>query len=243
MDKYDSMTSLYADPANVEGVTYGKRWRRHPWSQVIEEQASDNAETQTIVMAVHGGGIESGTSELALGVAGYHPATLVPTIDGHALHDFWLFEGLLSGGNRALHVTAAHYDEPIATELVQNARRCISLHGCTDRQAKVSTTHPLGIIQVGGLDMELRNLVLVELARARIAAEITTNDDLDGQNPNNIANKTKVGGCAQLEMGTRYRASLYDTNTRPRRKHTTNAEFWRLVGALRRAMSQVAIRG
>lgn len=243
MDKYDSMTNLYADPNNIEGVTYGKRWRRHAWSQLVEEQASDNAETQTIVMAIHGGGIESGTSELALAVAGYHPATLVPTFDGHARHDFWLFEGLLSGGNRALHVTAAHYDEPIATELVKNAQRCISLHGCTDRQAKVSNTHPLGLIQVGGLDDELRDVVLAELEHAGIAAEMATNNDLDGKNPKNIANKTKVGGCAQLEMGTRYRASLYDTNSRPRRKHTTNAGFWRLVGALRRAMSQVAIGG
>lgn len=65
-DKYSSMTALYDDPRNVEGTTYGKRWRRHEWSQTVEEQATDNAETQTIVMAIHGGGIEPGTSEIAL---------------------------------------------------------------------------------------------------------------------------------------------------------------------------------
>lgn len=27
MDKYGSMTELYADQANEEGTTYGKRWR------------------------------------------------------------------------------------------------------------------------------------------------------------------------------------------------------------------------
>jgi hypothetical protein len=26
MDKYGCMTELYADPGNVEGTTYGKRW-------------------------------------------------------------------------------------------------------------------------------------------------------------------------------------------------------------------------
>lgn len=36
MDKYDSMTDLYADSNNVEGTTYGKRWRRHEWSQLVD---------------------------------------------------------------------------------------------------------------------------------------------------------------------------------------------------------------
>ena len=30
-DKYPSMRALYADPMNVEGTTYGKRWKRHEW--------------------------------------------------------------------------------------------------------------------------------------------------------------------------------------------------------------------
>ena len=30
-DQYPSMTALYEDPSNVEGTTYGKRWRRHEW--------------------------------------------------------------------------------------------------------------------------------------------------------------------------------------------------------------------
>jgi phage replication-related protein YjqB (UPF0714/DUF867 family) len=98
------MSDLYHDPSNVEGTTYGKRWKRHEWGQTVEEQPTDNAETQAIVMAIHGGGIEKGTSEIALATAGYHPATLIPIVDGHALHDFWLFEGLLSSGNGRLHV-------------------------------------------------------------------------------------------------------------------------------------------
>jgi phage replication-related protein YjqB (UPF0714/DUF867 family) len=231
-DTYASMTALYDDPCNIEGTTYGKRWRRHEWSQTVEEQPTDNAETQAIAMAIHGGGIEKGTSEIALATAGYHPATLLPAVDGHALHDFWLFEGLLPSGNGSLHVTASHYDDPIAMQLVQNARRCISLHGCTDAQAN-------GKIQIGGRDHELREIVLEELTTARIPAEITTNPMLDGDLPDNIANQTKVRGCVQLEMGTSYRASLFKTETRVQRKHTTNRKFWRLVRALRKAMSRV----
>lgn len=231
-DKYPSMTALYADPGNIMGVTYGKRWLRHEWSQLAEEQTADTAEVQAIVLAIHGGGIEAGTSEIALAVAGYHPASLAPLGDGLALHDAWLFEGLLSSGNGALHVTASHYDEPIATELVQNARRCISLHGCTDQQAQ-------GKIQLGGLDHECRDIVLEELTAAGIAAEVTTNPMLDGSLPDNIANKTKTGGCAQLEMGTSFRRGLFGINTRRQRKNTTNEQFELLVGALRTALSRV----
>jgi phage replication-related protein YjqB (UPF0714/DUF867 family) len=183
-------------------------------------------------MAIHGGGIEAGTSEIALAVAGYHPATLAPSTDVYGLHDFWLFEGLMASQNGDLHVTASHYDEPIATELVKNARRCISLHGCRDDQAN-------GLIQLGGRDHELRDIVLEELTAAGIAAEITTNPMLDGSSPGNIANKTKIGGCAQLEIGTRDRRHLFGINTRAQRKNTTNARFWRLAGALRKAMSRV----
>lgn len=112
MYRYGSMTELYADLDNIEGTTYGKRWRRHEWSQLVEEQTTDNPETQTIVMAIHGGGIEPGTSEIALPVAGYHPATLLPTADGQGLHDSWLFEGLLQNGNVALHATASNLRGP-----------------------------------------------------------------------------------------------------------------------------------
>lgn len=207
---------------------------RHEWSQMVEEQVTDNPETQKVVMAIHGGGIEPGTSEIALAAAGYHPATLMPAADGLGLHDFWLFEGLLPKDNEDLHVAATNYNEPIATELVQNARRCISLHGCSDTKVNMSNTHPLGLIQIGGLDLEFRDIVLAELTAAGIPAENAT--VLKGEETGNIGNKTQIGGCVQLEMGKSYRAGLFETNTRPRRKHTTNAQFWLLIEALRKAM-------
>jgi phage replication-related protein YjqB (UPF0714/DUF867 family) len=95
------------------------------------------------------------------------------------------------------------------------------------------------VIQLGGLDHELRDIVREELEAVGIPAEIATDPMLDGSLPDNIANKTKIGGCAQLEIGTRDRRRLFGTNTRPQRKNTTNARFWRLAGALRKAMSRV----
>jgi phage replication-related protein YjqB (UPF0714/DUF867 family) len=245
-DKYPSMTALYDDPLNFEGTTYGKRWKRHEWSQLLEAQVSDNPEIKTIVLAVHGGGIEGGTSELALSVAGYHPATLAPATDCYGFHNVWLFEGLLNAGNSALHVTSANYDDPIALALVQNATRCISIHGCSDDDAN-------GKLQIGGLDYELAAIVLEELALAGIPAEVSTNPLLNGSDPANICNRTRNSGGAQVEIGTSYRASLfapgynfflrdagaYINMINYMRKNSANAEFWKLTKALRRAMSRV----
>ena len=101
-DKYPSMRALYADPMNVEGTTYGKRRKRHEWIQLVEAQAIDNPETEKVVLAIHGGGIEGGTSEIALAVAGFHPATFAQATDGLGFHDLWIFEGLLSSCNSNL---------------------------------------------------------------------------------------------------------------------------------------------
>ena len=233
-DKYPSMTKLYEDPLNVEGITYGKRWRRHEWRQLVEAQALDNPEGQKIVLAIHGGGIEGGTSEIALAVAGYHPATFAHVTDCYGSHDFWIFEGLLSSGNGDLHVTATHYDDPIALKVVQISRRCISLHGLSDAAANDS-------IHIGGRDTELGSIVLEELSAAGIAADIAIDPDTNASDPANICNKTTSGAGVQLELGATYRASLFapGCNTRELRKNNTNADFCKLVTALRRALSRV----
>ena len=70
-------------------------------------------------------GIEHGTSEIALAVAGYHPATFSRATDCLGLHDFWMFEGLLSIGNARLHVTSTNFNDPIALKLVQISKRCL----------------------------------------------------------------------------------------------------------------------
>jgi phage replication-related protein YjqB (UPF0714/DUF867 family) len=119
-------------------------------------------------------------------------------------------------------------------KLVQNARRCISLHGFSDALAN-------GKSQIGGLDTELKSIVLEELTVAGIPAHIAIDPELNGSDPANICNRTTSGAGVQLEMGTTYRASLFapNCNTRELRKNNTNAAFCNLVAALRRAMSRV----
>ena len=233
-DEYCSMTELYEDPANIEGTTYGKRWRRHEWIQIVEAQATDNPEGQKIVLAVHGGGIEGATSEIALAVAGYHPATFSQAADCLGLHDFWIFEGLLAGGNSRLHVTSTNYDDPIALKLVQISKRCLSLHGLSDAPGSAD-------IQIGGLDTELSSIVLEELTAAGISAAVSGEENTNGSDLKNICNKTTINAGVQLEMVAAYRESLFapGCNTRELRRNNTTANFCVLVTALRKALSRV----
>jgi phage replication-related protein YjqB (UPF0714/DUF867 family) len=130
-------------------------------------------------------------------------------------------------------VTSTNYDEPIALELVQNTRRCLSLHGCSDDDAN-------GKVQFGGLDAELEEILLEELTLAGIPAEIATKPALNGSDPANICNKTQTCIGAQLEMRATFRESLFEPgfNTRALRKTHTNPEFWQLGLALRKAMNR-----
>jgi phage replication-related protein YjqB (UPF0714/DUF867 family) len=108
------------------------------------------------------------------------------------------------------------------------------LHGLSDPAAN-------GKIQIGGLDIELSNIVLEELTAAGIPAAISDDEDTNGSNLDNICNKAASSAGVQLEMGFTYRASLFapGCNTRELRRNNTNANFCTLVTALRKAMSRV----
>jgi phage replication-related protein YjqB (UPF0714/DUF867 family) len=107
------------------------------------------------------------------------------------------------------------------------------LHGFSDDDAN-------GRSKIGGLDTELKSIVLEELTVAGISARIA-DPELNGNDPDNICNRTTIGAGVQLEMGATYRALLFapGCNTRELRKNNTNAAFCNLVGALRRAMTRV----
>jgi phage replication-related protein YjqB (UPF0714/DUF867 family) len=233
-DQYGTMIGLYNDPLNIEASTYGKRWRRHEWIQIVEAQATENQEGEQIVLAIHGGGIERGTSEIAMVVAGYHPATFARSTDCLGLLDLWMFEGLLSSGNGKLHVTSTNFDDPIALRVVQMSKRCLSLHGLDDVPGGAD-------IQIGGIDAELSSIILEELTTAGISAAVANQEGTNGNDLKNICNKTTISAGVQLEMAETYRNLLFapGCNTRELRKNNTNANFCKLVTALRKAMSRV----
>jgi phage replication-related protein YjqB (UPF0714/DUF867 family) len=240
-DTYPSNTALYADPLLVEGVDYGRRFRR--LGAFDNDPAQQPGFPAVTVIAPHGGGIEPGTSELCLAVAGYHPETLAVTADGGPTYDYWMFEGLRSSGNTELHVTSTRCDDPVVRALCAGACRAISLHGCSPAQA--GQPDGTAVAVVGGLDQALRNRLLAKYAAAGIPAIDATQaphsdnpvENLDGDEPDNIVNRTLLGAGVQLELTTALRAAMFGVNTRAQRMHTTTAAFWSFVAATRAALA------
>lgn len=233
-DLYPSNTALYADPALAEGTDYSRRYRRH--ARYDDSETTVAGYSVTVVLALHGGGIEPGTSELCHAIAGYHPADLTPVPAGGQVYDLWMFEGIRSTDNGELHVTSTHCDDPVALSLCAGARRAVSLHGCTTTQAGL----PGGTaaVLVGGRDTTLKSALITAYAGVGIVAiDAAGTPELAGTEPSNIVNRTLTGAGAQLELTAPMRAAMFTTNTRPRRRYTTTAAFWRFVEATRAALA------
>jgi phage replication-related protein YjqB (UPF0714/DUF867 family) len=226
-DVYASNSDLYRN--RVEGSDFGRRSRRH--EAVDDDLTARYPVRLSTVVAPHGGGIEPGTSELCLAIAGYHPATLART--GGPSYDYWMLEGLLSSGNDALHVTTTHCDDATALSLCGGARTVLSLHGCT-----VAAADGLGAVLVGGRNAELRDLLISYLVTAGFdAVDATGHPTLGGVSSDNLTNRTLLGAGAQLEIITPVRDAMFTTNTRAQRKHTTTPTFWNFTTACRAALA------
>lgn len=234
LDIYSSNSDLYTQLAGQEGVEFGRRYKRHElFDHSYTEKYPYN---RTTVLAMHGGGIEMGTSELCFGIAGYHPATLQPVDDGLGVHDYWMFEGLRSSNNRELHVTAKNNDDHVCQSMVRSSLNVLSLHGCTAAQAG---TVPEAVV-VGGLNERFKNLLKAEFNKVNIAwRDGNEVPDLAGVNPNNPCNRTMLGKGGQLELTTDLRAAMFSVNTRAGRAGSTTQKYWDFVGACRAAIAKL----
>jgi phage replication-related protein YjqB (UPF0714/DUF867 family) len=135
-----------------------------------------------LIIAPHGGRIEVGTSQIARRTAGRN-------------HSLYLFEGLKpSGQNQKLHITSHHFDDPLCLEMVQRAAIVVTVHGCR---------HPNAIC-LGGQDMALRKLLLIELKRAGLKV-LQGGHRWRGASPKNICNRGKRGRGVQLEISLELR--------------------------------------
>ncbi|WP_028399073.1 poly-gamma-glutamate hydrolase family protein [Ectobacillus panaciterrae] len=130
------------------------------------------------VLAIHGGNIEKGTSELAYEVAKQLNAT------------FYTLKGLKKGNNRKLHITSAKFDEPIALELVKSSLYTVSVHGARGEEP---------LTYMGGRDASLKNETAEMLASSGFFIKDAP-DEINGDHPNNIANRNKRGMGLQLEL-------------------------------------------
>lgn len=241
-DLYASNTDLYTKLAGKEGTDFARRYKRH---ELFDN--SDNLRqpfNRTTIMAIHGGGIEGGTSELCLGIAGYHPATLAVQPAGGPVHDYWMFEGTRVSNNGELHVTSTRNDDRSALSMAAGSLNVLSLHGCTAAQAGASAGVPEAVV-VGGLNADFKRCLHEEFQAAGFhTIDGSTVPALAGENPDNICNKTLLGKGAQLEMTAELRQSMFDAGhfSRSERPTHTNAGFDAFVGAARKAIARLEAR-
>lgn len=169
LDRYRSLEELMK--GEREGVDY---------RLIVEDRNHE-----VTLIAPHGGGIEPGTSEVALSVAGSEL-------------NLFVFEGIKPRGNGALHVASTRFRHPKLDSLLRKSRVAISIHG--------KEGHVEGI-GVGGLNVKLATLILRSLARAGFDAKMETDPGLNAGLPENVVNMVRERGV-QLELTRRLRSHL-----------------------------------
>lgn len=158
----------------------------------IETQSKPN---DVIILAIHGGRVEKGTSELAKAIAQ----------DDHSYYIFnaHVYRDTNQDGRNDLHLTAKNYDEPVALQMTAQENKVVSLHGCKGEEK---------IVYMGGLNTHLRDLIDQKLTAAGFRTEPAP-EDLDGDHPENIGNKNRTLQGAQMELTTELRDYLSENDT------------------------------
>lgn len=140
------------------------------------------------VLAIHGGNIEPGTSEIAAALGERLCAST------------YLFEGLKPRGNQVLHITSRLFNEPIGVSMAANAQTTLSIHGHYD-------VHN-ALVYIGGRNEPYKNLIQQCLNKAGFQTDHAP-QYLSGMKGNNITNTSKTGAGVQLELSTKLRKSFF----------------------------------
>ena len=170
-----------------------------------------------LVAALHGGGIEPGTSEIAERIAAEELSV-------------YLFEGIKPSGNGHLHMTSTQFDEPRGIVLASAHNRVLTVHGCEDGRPKRHDAF------VGGRDGQMKDRLRDVLLAAgfRVDADLWT----PGEERLNFCNRGASGAGGQLEISSCLRARMFASLKRAGRRQPTTVlnEF---CDAVRRAVVEV----
>ncbi|PTI16451.1 poly-gamma-glutamate hydrolase family protein, partial [Staphylococcus xylosus] len=155
-----------------------------------------------LITAIHGGGIEPGTSELA------------KIISKKGNFNLYSFEGLLKSNNAKLHITSTNFDDPKLKDMIYKSNESISIHGIRDEKK---------VVYIGGKDKDMSQSIQKELEKEGFNVEQSPNY-VNGDSNNNIINKNDTGSGVQLEISTKYRKSFFDNGdfNRKTRENTNN---------------------
>lgn len=156
---------------------------------VIQTQSKPS---DVMILAIHGGRIEKGSDELAKAIAKDD-------------HSYYVFEALIykdtnKDQRNDLHLTAKNFDEPTALKMTAQKNKVVSIHGAKGEEK---------IVYMGGNHSILRENIAKKLSDAGFRIEKAP-EDLNGNHPNNIVNKSRNLSGAQMELTTALREELLD---------------------------------
>jgi len=195
--------------------------RYHNFEQLKKKERPDHftifehrGSTGVAIIAPHGGGIETGTSEIAKGIAGQE-------------HTLYCFEGKRPSKNGDLHITSTKFDEPNAIEIVKQADKVVAIHGCADKK---------DVIYLSGLDEELKNRIRKSLIVAGFRVEEPATSSMQGIHLSNICNRGKSKCGVQVEISEGLRRIMFEDHTKRAGREVTKFAFNRFVTAIREAI-------
>ncbi len=142
----------------------------------IEVKETDSNVT---VMAIHGGKIEKGTTELAYAIA------------SHNNYNYYSFLGLKRTNNFSLHVSSDEFAEAYAMEMISKSKETLSIHGCDGEEE---------FTYIGGRDTKLKKRIKESLTKFGFTVKKENPKDLAGISPDNIVNRNIDGRGVQLEI-------------------------------------------
>lgn len=154
----------------------------------IEVKETDSSVT---VVAIHGGKIEKGTTELAYAIA------------SHNNYNYYSFLGLKRTNNFSLHISSDEFAEAYALEMVSKSKETLSIHGCDGEEE---------FTYIGGRDTKLKKRIKESLIEHGFTVRKGNPKDLAGTSTDNIVNRNIEGRGVQLEIseGLRSRFLLND---------------------------------
>ena len=167
------------------------------------------------ILAPHGGGIEPGTSEIAIAIAGSN-------------HSLYTFEGIKIKGNKSLHITSTKFDDPKLLKLLNSSMETIVIHGCKGKEQ---------IAYIGGRQNKIRDKIITQLLVNGINSTINSDPDLQGTDINNICNRNLSGEGIQIELSEGLRSAMFSSLTRTGRKITTEL-FTIFVNAVKNVIDE-----
>lgn len=154
---------------------------------LIEANVTDS---KVAVIAIHGGNIEKGTTELAYALA------------SHNNYNYYSFLGSKSSDNFSLHVPSDEFAEAASLQMVSKSKITLSIHGCEGEKE---------FTYIGGQDTELAKRIKKSLTKYGFVVKDAPKD-LGGNSPDNIVNKNIDAQGVQIEISKGLRTKFLSTN-------------------------------